>query len=1189
MLDSKTAVLLALTLAAAAPGAAQTATLVKDVNQGIQNLSVSPRQITLAQDRIFFTSQSTGFSEVWTSDGTQAGTRRLTEDCTGISSCGEATMIGAFGNGVVLWSADGILWRSDGTRAGTWQLADPASGVRLQRSGVFFGGAFLTQGCSEAEGCELWRTDGTVAGTRLVKDLLPGRDAGDFGGGMAVVGSHVFFAGTDTAGVSKLCVTDGTAAGTHTVAGDQAFSDPAYLTAAGNRVFFLARGSEGTQLWTSDGTATGTRVLTHLPNTLQSGPFPNLGFGFWLEPVGSRLYFIADDIVHGQEIWRSDGTAAGTIRITDFGTPEPFNLYPGPHLLQEVANGRVVFWAGDGIHPDEQLWKSDGDPATTALLQCSGPCPGYDPYEQGLFAAPGGRAVFAAAGSQGPAVWVTDGTQAGTVEVFASCNFCLVQRSLQAWPQGVSFTGVDSSHAQEIWISDGTKAGTKRLTDLPGIAPLPNDTAPEAATDGHKVVFAAAASHGSGLWAADAAGTRLLAAFPADGSTSSPTDLVPFAGRLAWSACADFNREIWGSTAAGTDASPLTAGSEKSCGSEPDRQALTPAGNLLYYLGGIFGTELWRLDGTHPPVQLTTVPVYGSSMTGFQGKLYFSTFSGGPAIWKSDGTPEGTGEAFRPAGSDYSSAISPLTVANGALWFAESNGFPQRFTLWTSDGTQAGTRQIAGPASVGATFATLGTRVYFLGGDGLSTSQLWKSDGTAGGTAPVGGSGADQSMGAELIAWHGLLYFVGLGGLNGGTWTLWRSDGTPSGTLALHEFTREDAAYNPERPGLTGLGDRVYFAANDGTHGRELWSTDGTAAGTVLVKDIAPGAKPSFPAWLTAAGGRLWFAADDGAHGTELWQSDGTGAGTRLAQDVAPGVASSSPRSLTLAGNRLYFTADDGATGREVWSLPVTAPSTCLPSSEHLCLGGVEGRYQVEAAWRTADGAAGRGTAVLLTADTGYFWFFSPTNVEAVVKVLDGTGVNGHVWVFYGALSNVEYSLTVTDTQTGLTRRYFNPQGQFASAGDVYGFGPRGASGANPLPPITTAVASPLALIAEQHGKAATVPCHANAQTLCLNGNRFAVTVAWKDFQGHTGNGTAVPLSGGAGTTGTFWFFNASNVELVVKALDGRPVNNHFWLFYGALSNVEYTLTVTDTQTGTIKKYSNPSGRFASVGDTQAF
>ncbi len=82
------------------------------------------------------------------------------------------------------------------------------------------------------------------------------------------------------------------------------------------------------------------------------------------------------------------------------------------------------------------------------------------------------------------------------------------------------------------------------------------------------------------------------------------------------------------------------------------------------------------------------------------------------------------------------------------------------------------------------------------------------------------------------------------------------------------------------------------------------------------------------------------------------------------------------------------------------------------------------GRFQVEAEWRDFQGNAGTGTAVALTADTGYFWFFSPANVEVVAKVLDGRGLNQAFWVFYGALSSVEYTLTVTDTQTGLTRRY---------------------------------------------------------------------------------------------------------------------------------------------------------------------
>ena len=188
------------------------------------------------------------------------------------------------------------------------------------------------------------------------------------------------------------------------------------------------------------------------------------------------------------------------------------------------------------------------------------------------------------------------------------------------------------------------------------------------------------------------------------------------------------------------------------------------------------------------------------------------------------------------------------------------------------------------------------------------------------------------------------------------------------------------------------------------------------------------------------------------------------------------------------------------------------------------------------------------------------------------------------------ALSNVEYTITVTDTQTGLTRRYFNPQGTLASVGDTHGFGPLGASSANPTPPVSRAAPSPLPLVSERRASSprreAVEPCQASAQRLCLGNGRFAVEVSWKDFQNHPGTGTAAPLTS---DTGTFWFFDAANIELVVKLLDGRPVNNKFWLFYGALSNVEYTVTVTDTQTGTVRTYKNPSGRFASAADTSAF
>lgn len=111
--------------------------------------------------------------------------------------------------------------------------------------------------------------------------------------------------------------------------------------------------------------------------------------------------------------------------------------------------------------------------------------------------------------------------------------------------------------------------------------------------------------------------------------------------------------------------------------------------------------------------------------------------------------------------------------------------------------------------------------------------------------------------------------------------------------------------------------------------------------------------------------------------------------------------------------------------------------------------------------------------------------------------------------------------------------------------------------------------------------------CIPTATRLCLHDGRFTVEVHWwVRSQGLEGKGMAVPLSR---ATGYFWFFSSGNVELVVKALDGRSVNGAFWIFYGALSDVEYSLFVTDWSTGNVRTYSNPQGRLASVADTDAF
>lgn len=110
---------------------------------------------------------------------------------------------------------------------------------------------------------------------------------------------------------------------------------------------------------------------------------------------------------------------------------------------------------------------------------------------------------------------------------------------------------------------------------------------------------------------------------------------------------------------------------------------------------------------------------------------------------------------------------------------------------------------------------------------------------------------------------------------------------------------------------------------------------------------------------------------------------------------------------------------------------------SCVAGPRTLCL--LDGRFQVEVEWRTADGE-GRGTARAGTDETGFFWFFGPDNLELVVKALDGRAINGRYWLFYGALTNVEYWLTVTDTATGAQRVYYNPPGEICGRGDTAAF-----------------------------------------------------------------------------------------------------------------------------------------------------
>jgi hypothetical protein len=260
-------------------------------------------------------------------------------------------------------------------------------------------------------------------------------------------------------------------------------------------------------------------------------------------------------------------------------------------------------------------------------------------------------------------------------------------------------------------------------------------------------------------------------------------------------------------------------------------------------------------------------------------------------------------------------------------------------------------------------------------------------------------------------------------------------------------------------------------------------------------------------------------------------------------------------------GRGARLNSDDQAGMRQLYG-SASANQPCRANSTTLCL--QKNRFRVEATFQNQfDGSGGAARAIKSTDVAGFFYFYGPSNFELMIKILTFEDV---IKVFYGQLTNLRFTITVTDTRTGQVKSYQN------TAGDCGGI---------------DQTAFPRALVAPAAARSLPAPaatCKPGPNTLCFLGGRFKAEVDWRNqFNGTSGRGGAIRSSD---ATGLVYFTDKSNIELVVKMLDfGGPVK----LFYGALSDLEYTLHVTEMATGETKDYFNPAGRFCGGIDDNAF
>ena len=700
---------------------------------------------------------------------------------------------------------------------------DPTSTLYNQRPGAILGrlgNAVFYESKEPQPG--LWRSDGSLAGTyQIAATPLLGR---------ATVwnGSLVYQSLTRR----TLTFTDGTTPGTRSLATPY---DVTFASAKCGTQLCLSDGNNS--IWATDGVTAPrlVRFLGALP-----GGFPPAIYPIHLTSTGDRAWFTAWTQANGVELWVTDGTKDGTRLVTDLivgpesGAPRELTVFDGKLQFSALAPRTSA-----GL--PRRAMTTDGTAAGTIPLS-------NDVFDDFLFEGAGFRVIgthlyFRPDGNEYARLDHDSGTTRRLDELlgFPDPASARIRQVAGCDDDTILFTlSRESSSTTEVWITDGTNSGTRFVRDaatvqLLGCLPWSREVMFTARESDSTDTFLAAGRHG----------TRVV--FDADGEAQ----LYDF---TATETRAFFNVStvalgVTDGTPEGTRGVPDAT----AVGNTSDPDQLLVLDDVLYFIAGPdHDRQLHRSDGTRDGT-VSIDPCSGcgeaDDLRVHDGSLVFRRDNGD---WISDGTPEGTRRLSQLLGAP--DATWPFRIGDRLVFLAGQEGYfslralrggtvteLKRFdrgsgidwwsgdgrrvyfeidrVIWSSDGTAAGTQAVLPGANLTAPAMSLGNRaILFV--DRQNQHEVWVTDGTAGGTTLLVAGGHPFGIFGSY-KWRELLFFVPGDGF------LWRTDGTKEGTFALPIYAEF----------FQDLGDRLMVVVEDSSS-IEAWTTDGSAAGTTLLRRI---------------------------------------------------------------------------------------------------------------------------------------------------------------------------------------------------------------------------------------------------------------------------------------------------------------------------------------------------------------